>query len=123
MKILYSPIEQNIPVIQRNNTYMTTPTATETHPPIIAFIMHFLFFIFSSRALESLSNCIDSSAIMDDFLYAVSSSPILFTNLLTFPFIISSSSSTLLLNASTLLFAFINLIKSSIFTLSLSLSF
>lgn len=65
----------------------------------------------------------DSSAIIEDFLYAVSSSPMFPTNLLTFPFIISYNSRTLLLKVSILLFAFINFIKSSIFPLSFSLSF
>lgn len=53
----------------------------------------------------------------------MSSYPIFPTSLLTFPFIISSSSRTLLLRVSILLFAFISFIKSSTFPRSLSFSF
>lgn len=107
----------------KNKTYSMIPIIKETSPATISLIRHFLLFIFYSKARESLSNCIDSSAIMDDFLSAVSNSVILDTILFTFPLIMSYSSITLLLSASTLLLALYILIKSSIFTFILSFSF
>lgn len=88
-------------------------------PPISnTFIKHFFLLVFYYNALESLSNCIDNSAIISDFRSAVSSSLIFVTNLLTFPFIIPSNSVTLLLNASTFVLALNNLTRSSILPLN-----
>lgn len=98
------------------------PRTKEIKPPIIAFIRHFRRFIFSSKARESLSNCIDISAIISDFRDAESSSVILSTILFRLPFMMSSSYSTLLLRLSTLLLALNSLTRSSILYLSFSLS-
>ena len=90
---------------------------------IISFIRSFLRFIFFSRARESLSNCMDIIAITYDFLSAESKSDKLVVSLLIFPFMIPSSSTTLLLSLSTFSFALKILIKSIIWMRSFYLYF
>ena len=90
---------------------------------IISFIRSFLRFIFFLRARESLSNCMDIIAITYDFLSAESKSDKLVVSLLIFPFMIPSSSTTLLLSLSTFSFALKILIKSIIWMRSFYLYF
>ena len=89
----------------RNRMYITMPKINATIPPITNFKHNLLLFILFYSSFASFSNWIDNSLIIYDFRSAVYSSLILFTILFTFPFIISSNSITLLLSASTFLFA------------------
>lgn len=99
------------------------PIINDTNPTTIAFIRHFLLFIFYYSAFESLSNCMESSAIIDDFRSAVSSSVMLFTSLFTLPLIMSYNSITLLLRLSTFEFALNSFMRSSILYFSFYFSF
>ena len=98
------------------------PKTREMRPTANIFIISFLLFIFFSNALESLSNCIDSSAIIYDFLSAESSSDILVVRRPMFPFIIPYSSITLVFSLSIFSLALNSLIRSAIFMRSFSLS-